>query len=241
MAKHPVLVRAGTLVTGSLLLAGLVAVPVASATAKPATKPSPSFLAEYDAFPATVTSVVATITLPAYTCKKGENIGPGDGTYDQTNSAFSGPYIYVGCTKVGRKYKPLYGATGLEVDGVVTFPTLAMTAGDNVEFTTTCGGSGSFVSIEDLNTSTTVSASSPNPSSCTDASAGDTGVVGTGPGGQARLPKFGAIDFTNVTVNGSPIGSFSPVAENYYEGKKYQIIVGPLTGGGTAFTTTQKK
>ncbi len=116
-----------------------------------------------------------------------------------------------------------------------------MTAGDNVEFTTVCGPTGSFVSIEDLNTSTTVNASSPNPSSCSGATVGDTGVVGTGPGGQARLPKFGAFDFTDVTVNGDSIGSFSPVAGNYYEGKKYQIVVGPLTAGGTAFTTTQRR
>ena len=95
----------------------------------------------------------ATVTLPAYTCKKGENITAGDGVYDDTNSAFSSPSIYLSCTKVGKKYKPLYGATNLEVDGAVTYPTLTMTAGDNVEFTTTCGGSGTVVSIEDLNTS----------------------------------------------------------------------------------------
>ena len=47
------------------------------------------------------------------------------------------------------------------------------------------------------------------------------------------------IDFSNVNVNGSSLGSFTPTVSNYYEGRKNVITVGPITDGGTAFVTTQ--
>jgi hypothetical protein len=214
-------------------------VPAATASASPDKTKAKSYESAYYAYPDSVTSVQATITLPTYSCKKGDNLAPGDGDYDNTNAAWSGPYIYMGCTKSGKTYVPSYGGTGLDVDGSYTYPSLAMHAGDNVEFTTSCGPSGTVVTIEDLNSSLSVSASSPNPSSCTSAYAGDVGVIGKGPGGQTKLPTFGAIDYSDVTVNGSPIGTFSPVADNYYEGKKNVITTGPITDGGTAFATTQ--
>jgi hypothetical protein len=213
-------------------------VPAASASASP-DKASKSYLAQYEAYPATVTSVQATITLPTYTCKKGDNIGPGDGAYDNTDSNWTGPYIYMGCVKSGKTWVANYGGTGLEIDGSYTYPSMVMHAGDSVEFTTTCGPSGTVVSIDDLTDSQSVSATSLNPSSCTNASVGDDGIEGNGTGGQSNLPTFGAIDYSDVTVNGSPIGTFSPAASNYYEGKKNVITVGPITDGGTAFATTQ--
>jgi hypothetical protein len=214
-------------------------VPAATASASPDKAPAKSYLAQYETDTTPVTSIQATITLPTYTCKKGDNIGPGDGVYDTADANWTGPYIYMGCVKSGKSWVANYGGTGLEIDGSFTYPSLAMHAGDNVEFTTTCGASGTVVSIEDLNTSQSVSATSLNPSSCTDASAGDDGIEGNGTGGQSNLPTFGAIDYSDVTVNGSPIGTFSPVASNYYEGKKNVITVGPITDGGTAFATTQ--
>jgi hypothetical protein len=56
---------------------------------------------------------------------------------------------------------------------------------------------------------------------------------------QEPLPAFGAIDYTNVMIDGSPLSACSPSPVNYYEGKKNQITTGPLTGGGTAFATTE--
>jgi hypothetical protein len=43
----------------------------------------------------------------------------------------------------------------------------------------------------------------------------------------------------DVMVNGSAIGSSSPGAANYNEGKKNVITTGALTGGN-AFTTTKE-
>jgi len=234
MVNHSVLARVGFVITASLLLAGLVAAP-AGATAG---KTKKSFFAGYSATTATATSVQATITLPTYTCKKGENLGPGIGAFDTTQNAWNQEFIYMACVKSGKKYVESYGGTAIEVDGLYTNPPLAMSAGDSIQFTTTCGGSGTVSTIEDLNTTQSVSHSSLNPSSCTDAGAGDLGITGKGPGGQSNLPKFGAIDYSNVTVNGSPIGSFTPDSSNYFEGKKNVITTGAISGG-TDFVTTQ--
>lgn len=236
MFRRSILARVGVVATGSLLLAGLVAGSSGAAPAK--VKPTPSYLAAYYAYPATVSSIQATITLPTYKCKKTENITVGMETYDNTASAWSGPYVYLACAKIGHKYGPSY-TTGLEVDGVTTDPALTMQAGNSIEFTQTCGPSGSVATIDNLTTTESVTASSSNPGSCTDAGVGEDGVSGKGPGGQDPLPKFGAVDYTNVMVNGEPIGTFAPVAINYYEGNKNVITVGPITDGGTAFVTTQ--
>jgi hypothetical protein len=236
MFGSSILARVGVVATGSLLLAGLVAGSSGAATAN--TKPAKSYFAAYYAYPATVSSVQATITLPTYKCKKTENITAGVGNYDATANAWSSSYVYLGCGKIGHKYGPAYG-TGLEVDGVTTYPALTMEAGNSIEFIQTCGPSGSVATIDNLTTTESVTASSSNPGSCADAYAGEDGVTGKGPGGQDPLPPFGAVDYTNVMVNGEPIGTFAPVPYNYYEGKKNVITVGPITDGGTAFVTTQ--
>lgn len=231
--NRSLLARLCVVATGSLVLATLMTTPSG------AKAPAKSFFGGWGNTTATETSVQATIVLPSYTCKKGDNLGPGIGAYDNQNSAWNQEFIYMACAKVGKSWEPSYGSTGIEVDGAYTYPSLAMSAGDSIEFTTTCGPSGTVSTIENLNTTQSVSNSSSSPSSCTDGGAGDLGIQGRGVGGQSNLPAFGSIDYSNVTINALPIGSFSPTTTNYYEGKKNQIDTGALTDGGTAFVTTQ--
>lgn len=232
------LVRVALVAAGSVLVVGMASAP-ASAAPTHTKPPQKSYYGGYAQTTGTASSVQATIVLPTYTCKKGDNLGPGIQAFDNTANAWDQEFIYLGCSKTGKKYEPSYGGTGIEIDGVYIFPDLVMSAGDSIEFTTTCGPTGTVSTIEDLNSSQSVSNSSTAASSCTSGGAGDLGIAGKGTGGQSNLPTFGAIDYTNVTVNGVGIGATSPVATNYYEGKKNEITTGALTDDGTAFTTTQ--
>ena len=53
----------------------------------------------------------------------------------------------------------------------------------------------------------------------------------------ASYPNFGTIKFTSSTVNGSSLGSFSPVAMDPSNGSTYEAHTGALSGG-TAFPIT---
>jgi hypothetical protein len=231
--KRSVLSRTAVVMTGSLLLAGLLTAPSGAATAK--VKTPDSNLAVYNAN-VTVGSIDATVTLPSYTCKKADNIVVYENTYDNTNSGWSGPGVYLACAKHDVPTMTAF----LEVDGATTFPVATLRAGDTVQFSTTCNTPGTVVALDDVTSGSSVEASSANPSSCSGGFVGDIGVLkGAGPK-LTPLPAFGAIDFSGVTVNTVPLGSLSPTSTNYYEGKKNVIDVGPIGGGGTSFVTTQE-
>ena len=80
--------------------------------------------------------------MPTYTCKKGKNIAPGIGATDSANDAYSSAYMYLGCAKVGKKYGPGLGSVAVEIDDVFYYDTLTMSFGDAIQFTQTCGPSG---------------------------------------------------------------------------------------------------
>jgi hypothetical protein len=231
MGKRSNFVRIGAVVAGPLLAIGLVAAPSGAATN---TKTPKSYLATYNANTA-VSSLSVTVTLPSFTCKKGDDVAAYANTEDLDTDSWSGTYVGLAC---GKKNVPVYSPS-LEIDGTYTNPAATMRAGDTVVFTTSCGATGTAVTIDDVTSVSSVSTSSASPSDCSAAFVGDIGVLkGKGPKLE-NLPTFGSIDFSNVNVNGSSLGSFTPTVSNYYEGKKDVITVGPITDSGTAFVTTQ--
>ncbi len=233
---HSFLPRLFGVLTAGLVVSALVAAPAGAS----GSKIHKNYLAGWSAS-VDVSSVAATVTLPSFTCtSKKDNITADTNVYDTMAAQFSGPYLYMGCSKHGMTLTPQFTAA-LTLDGVNSNPAVTMNAGDAVVFSVSCGGSGTTVSIDDLTTSSSGSASSLNASTCSGPFVGDVGVCarcGTHPK-QDPLPTFGAIDYSNVTVNGSPLASTAPTSQNYFEGKENTITTGALTGGGTAFTTTE--
>jgi len=95
------------------------------------------------------------------------------------------------------------------------------------------------VSVDDETTTSIGTASSTTPESCTQAEVGNDAVLNGKGSGIVSLPAFGSFNFTGGMVNGAALGSVSSKDANYSEGKKNVITTGVLSGGGTAFTTTQ--
>jgi hypothetical protein len=226
--------RTGALIVGALML---VAIDAGSAgAAVPAAKTPKSGAAGYVA-ETVVTSVEATVTLPSFVCSSktdalSTQVAIADTTDDEASSAVLGFF----CSK---KKVPIYGAETV-VDGAATFPTVTMNAGDTVVLSATCSSvSGTTVSIDDTTSDTSGQNSSATANTCSDGFVGDLGFLKGKGKALTPLPLFGAIDFSNVMVNGNPLGSSTTQSGNYNEGKKNVITTGTLTDGGTAFTTTQ--
>ncbi len=59
-------------------------------------------------------------------------------------------------------------------------------------------------------------------------------------GGQKTLPDIHAVDFSNVELNGSALGSPTPTKSNYYEGAPNVIKFKGFTNSGLNFVTKQK-
>jgi predicted Rossmann-fold nucleotide-binding protein len=125
-----------------------------------------------------------------------------------------------------------------DIDNVFSVPTVTINPGDTVTLSVTCGAAGVSVSIDDQTTASTGTKASSTAESCTQAEAGNDAVTKGGGSGILALPAFGTMDFSGVMVNGVAIGSLNPTVANYSE-KKNVITTGALTGGGTAFTTTE--
>lgn len=211
------------------------------------TKTAKSGFAGYEAVSATVTSTSATVTLPSFTCKsKSDEVTTQLDAYDPNRyQLVSYVYITLGCSKVKHHRGFVTQFTPyLATPSVLTSPTMSLHAGDVITFSVTCGPAGNTLSIDDQTTSAIETASSSVPSSCSAVLVGDfawpkgklTSPKGTG---AEPLPLLGSFNYTNVLINGSPLGSLSSAKYNYYEGKKNVITTGALTDGGRAFTASQ--
>ncbi len=222
--------RSVALVGGTTLLLGLAAAPAW------ANKTPRSHLATYaPSDTITTASLGASVTLPAFTCKSTQDgIDIQDALYNSDSGQWSSANVGLGCTKekVGKRRQmvSLFSAS-FDLEGAYSNPSVTMNAGDTVVLSASCNGGGIEVSVDDSTTHSSASVTSADPCTSVDGGIGLNGIV--------KLPTFGAIDFSEVTVNGSPIGAADPVVSNYYEGRKYVITTGALTDDGTAFTTTQ--
>lgn len=198
-------------------------------------KVSKSPLAGYTATTA-VTSVDATVTLPTFTCKsKSDAIASELAVIDTDTDEVSGAIIAMGCPS---KKSSLYLAE-IAVEGTASLPEVTLNPGDTVVMSTTCGATGTTVTIDDTTTDTSGQATSSTASACAAVFIGDGGLEKGKGSATAPLPSFGAIDYTDVTVNGDSFVSAAPTATNYFEGKKATITTGAIASDGTDFTTTQ--
>jgi ABC-type thiamin/hydroxymethylpyrimidine transport system permease subunit len=225
--------RLVVLLTGVALLCCLVAAPVEAHT-----KPTRSGFAGYQIAFSPVASTTATFTLPSFTCtKKKSALSIQLDAYDAEQSGFSYEFITLGCSKKVASYSPTFSVMSLT--SPITSGSVILHAHDTVVFSITCGATGSTATMVDVTTDSTETDSSSTASLCSKVYVGDFGLP-KGNGALENLPAFGAVPWTNVLVNGLPLGSLSPPPGiNYYEGKKNVIDAGPLTDGGTAFTNTQ--
>jgi hypothetical protein len=184
---------------------------------------------------ATVASVDATVTLPTFTCKSKSDVVASElAVIDTDTDEVSGAIIAMGCPNK----TPIYEAE-LAVEGTPSLPDVTMNPGDTVVMSTSCGATGTTATINDLNTNTSGEATSSDASACAAVFIGD-GGFGKGKGSATDpLPNFGAIDYTDVLINGDSLLAAAPTATNYYEGKKATITTGAIASDGTDFTTTQ--
>jgi hypothetical protein len=228
--RRRILATTAAALAASFLFLGLAAVPAGAKT-----KPTDSDLGIYEAANIAVSTLGAQATIPSYSCKKADQVAVYDDTYDEDASSFSGVYVDLAC---GTHNVPA-PSVSLEIDGAYDYPTITITPGDNVSMSVTCGPTGTMVSLYDATSGKTASEPSSAASDCNGAFVGNIGVTkGAGPK-LSPLPDFGSVTFTNVNVNDAAIGTYSTATTNYYEGKKDQIDVGPLTDSGTSFTNTQ--
>jgi hypothetical protein len=228
--KRLIWVTTAATLAGSFLFLSLAATPAGAKT-----KPTDSYLAIYEAANITVSTLGAEASIPSYTCKKADQVAVYDDTYDEDASTFSGVYVDLAC---GKHNVPA-PSVALEIDGTYDNPTITIAPGDDVSMSVTCGSSGTMVSLYDVTSGHTVDNTSGTASDCNGAFVGNIGVLkGAGPK-LSPLPDFGSVTFTNVDVNDVAIGTYTTTTTNYYEGKKAQIDVGPLTDSGSSFTNTQ--
>jgi Peptidase A4 family len=202
-------------------------------------KPEKSALAGYIAVPtAAVTTASATVTLPSFHCTSKADLLSADlGVFDVTDESGSLVTIALACSTTKA---PLF-AVLFDADGTDTVADVTVAAGDSVTMSISCSATtGTTVSVDDTTSTSSANASSATPETCGSVFAGDEGFPKASGKSAAPLPTFGAIDFTDVMVNGAALGSFTTATGNYYEGKKAVIDTGALTAGGTAFTTTQE-
>jgi hypothetical protein len=223
------------------LAASALAVGLVAAAAPAGATQSKSYLGVYQALNQLVTSLSEDAVVPNYTCKKADQVDIYANVFDQDGGspgAFDGAFLGLACAKGNVPELVPY----LEVDGTYAAAGVSISVGDTIEITVTCGSTGSVETIADLTHGGSSSTGTSAPSSCNGAFFGNIGVSkGSSGTKELPLPTFGSISFSNVEVNGAPLGdaSPSPTSVNYFEGKKNQIVVGPLTAGGSAFVNTQ--
>jgi hypothetical protein len=226
--------RSVALVIVTVALVVSAAAPAGAATI--AAKKQKSAAAGYIAT-TTVSTTSATVTLPTFTCKSKADLLSADvAVYDPADESVSLVTTVLACTKTKA---PFYDIL-FDADGTDSIASVTVAAGDSVTMSISCSAtSGTTVSVDDTTGHSSASTSSTTPQTCGEVFVGDEGFAKASGTSAAPLPTFGAIDFSNVMVNGAALGSFSPVDGNYYEGKSAVIDTGALTAGGTAFTTTQ--
>jgi hypothetical protein len=205
-------------------------------TSAPSTTLTESPLAGYAVTMNAVTSDATTFTVPTISCRKRVEAFQAAALLEDVNQGVrSGAALGIGCVK-----ETEYLGALLDLDNSVTITTATVNGGDTVDFSATCGSGGESVSIDDTTDSTTVSESSDTANDCSVALIGDLAVAKIAhPASFYRLPPFDSISWTGVMVNGGAIGSLTPTAVNYNEGKRNVITTGALTAGGTAFVTTK--
>ena len=222
------LVLAGTVIAGAALM--LAPASVAGATK---VKPVDSNLAQYLAN-TPLSTEQGTFSVPSYTCKKADNVAVQLSAYNPGLAQFDSANVFLACSTKGSV--PTVGV-GLDLNGTYSYPSLAISEGDTVTLSLACGSGGTTVSVDDVTTGDSTPVSSATATSCQGSGVGLIGVSSKKPGKLSKLPTFGSVTFSSASVNGSPLQDASPTGNNYYEGKKAQMMLGPIGASG-GFTVT---
>jgi hypothetical protein len=133
---------------------------------------------------------------------------------------------------------PAYGAS-YSTGGAATFPSLAISPGDKIEFQVVASPGGESVSITDLTTGMKVGGSNGTdygPSTWT----ASYGVINTH-GSETYFPQFSPIAWSQVTFDGVPIGTRSPEASNLTRSDGSGVVLvhtTPLSPQGRFFKNT---
>ena len=188
--------RLAVAVAGLVLLVGLVTAPAGAATTRREPPPKSNFAGYTDNADVTTNSVQATVTVPTYTCKKGrEHRRPASGRSTPPTTRSLRPTCIWPAPRSARSTVRHSVRWPIEIDNVFNYDNLTMSFGDAIQFTQSCGPSGTTETVEDLNTSASFTQSSSTPSSCEGGYVGDTGVEGKWPGkshpaARLRLPRL---------------------------------------------------
>lgn len=235
MRSVPVRAVALVIVTVALVASAAASAGAATMAAKTPKSAAAGYIATATV---AVTTASATVTLPTFHCKSKADLLSSDlGVLDPTDDSVSLVTIALACSKT----KVPSFVVLFDADGTDSIPAVTVAADDVVTMSISCSATtGTTVSVDDTTSSATANASSATPETCGSVFVGDEGFTKASGKSAAPLPTFGAIDYTGVMVNGAALGSFSTVNGNYDEGKAAVIDTGPLTAGGTAFTTTQE-
>jgi len=222
------------LVVGACFALCLVATPAGARAGNPNKNPVGGYAAFDLSNPLVLTSSSADVVVPSATCKKKGAIGFGVELVKAETAAYlTRADVGVDCIA----HKQVEYAVYAYLDGTAEPSEIAsIHAGDTVETAVTCDGSGTSVSVHDVNTGFTYAESSASTAACDATQIGGAGVCANAScSKQEYLPEFGAVAFSDALVNGEALGGFDPVVEQYFEGNKNQFGPGPLEGG-TAFT-----
>jgi hypothetical protein len=222
-------------VTAALLIPAVAIFPV-SASASSKSKPTSSF-AGYSSTLTGVNSFDATIGVPSFTCTKSS-----DAAAVVMQVGADSFLVILHCVKHHHELVPTFEVV-LTTSEEQTDPPFSMGGGDTVTLSIQCSESESTLVIDDQTTGSTATLSPSDPTTCEDPRIGVSSFGGTARK-LAPLPGFGAIDFSNVTVNGAPFLD-SLINPGYQETNAYwgknEITTGSWTDDGQAFTTTQGK
>ncbi|MDN5914142.1 MAG: G1 family endopeptidase [Pseudonocardia sp.] len=168
-------------------------------------------------------SVSARWTEPAVTCgSTSEKFAPwvgidgyGSGTVQQTGVATD-------CSSG----KPVYRAWYETVPEPPVYYPLPVQAGDEITAEVSRSGSTYTMTISDVTRNWTRSVSKTHPEA--DNLSAEVALEWQDGG----FPKFGAVTFTEATVNGKPLSSAKPTAIDATDTRGFLTDTGPLTGGG---------
>ena len=210
--------------------------PVQSGPNKKISQSTSSNWSGYSAINGRYTSVSANWTQPTASCTSATTYssfwvgldGDGSNTVEQTGTSAD-------CSGGVAKYYAWY-------EMYPKFPvnlSLAVRPGDSLTGSVTTDGNGRFtLTIRDNSTGQSF-VTTQRLTHAKLASAEAIAEAPSGSGGVLPLTNFGAVNFSSTTVNGQPIGTFSPDRIDMVSGSTVKAQTSALSGG-TAFSVTWK-
>jgi hypothetical protein len=181
-----------------------------------------------------VSSATTTFTVPTITCgTTTEVVVPSMILGDTTGANFDVGGAYLKCNKDGVAH---YGAI-IVIDGTQTSVTDKVAPGDMLTTTVSATTSGSSITIKDTTAGWTKTVTGTG-FTVAYADAGDDWAFSNRTAKVRKVPTFSQISFSQTTVGGAALGTYSPTAANRTIKGTVDITTSVLNKAGTGFTTT---